>query len=201
MLLLPFLMGEQAALSQERITDEVAVTVVRREVFAATPGEGLLRVQLSAGERVEAVKASGINALVLTSVRLLGFSGSARRWTDQRLDIYEEILDWSVTPRLILVRTDKRLYGYQGSTGRWAVEDIGPREEQLKVLLGDHVAVVVTQRRALAFSAFTGGFFPQDLPPDEKIKESQVNDNIVILSTDVRRLIFRSRLRIWAELR
>ena len=200
-LTMPIFSEVQPANAQDRITDQVAVTVVRNQVFAITPREGLARIGLSAGEEVLAVEARGINALVHTSIRLLGFSADVQRWVEQRTDIFESFLERRVTSRFILVRTNKRLYGFQSPLGRWKVEEVGPREETRDVLVGEHVAVVVTERRALAFSAFTGGFFAQDLQPDEAVIESTVNDNIVVLSTPSRRLIFRSQLAVWAELR
>jgi len=200
-LLLPLLSGVLLSNAQDRITDQVAVTVVRNQVFAITPREGLVRIGLSAGEEVLAVEARGLNALVHTSNRLLGFSAEVQRWVEQRTDIFESFLERRVTSRFILVRTTKRLYGFQGPLGRWKVEEVGPREETRDVLVGEHVAVVVTERRALAFSPFTGGFFSQDLQPDEAVIESTVNDNIVVLSTPSRRLVFRSQLAVWAELR
>ncbi len=186
---------------QELISDQVAVTVIRKEVIALTLGEGQHRIDLSAGEEVLAISSRGLNAVVQTSVRLLGFSGKAKRWAERRLHIYEKVTEVYITTRLILVRTDRRLYGFEGVSGRWSMVEIAPREEQLEILRGEHVVVVVTEQRALAFSAFSGGFFQQDLPPEESVVDTVVNDNIVILTTPVRKLVFRAGLRLWSELR
>jgi len=187
--------------AQEQITDQVAVTVLRDQVFAATTGEGLIRVNLSAGERVVLMEAEGLNALVITSTRLLGFSGQVQRWSEQRLNLNEEVRDRKVMPRLVMVRTDKRVFGFQGPAGRWKMEEFNLSEEFREMLAATDIAVVITSRRVLGFSAFTGGFFSQDLSTDEVVLETKVNDNIVILSTAARRLIFRAQLGIWAELR
>ena len=187
--------------AQEQITDQVAVTVLRDQVFAATTGEGLIRVNLSAGEQVLFMEAHGVNALVITSNRLLGFSGQVQRWTEQRLNLNEGVLDRKVMPRLIMVRTDKRVFGFQGPAGRWKMEEFNLSEDFREMLAATDIAVVITSRRVLGFSAFTGGFFSQDLSTDEVVLETRVNDNIVILSTAARRLIFRAQLGIWAELR
>jgi hypothetical protein len=189
--------------AQERITDQVAVTVMRDQVFAATIGEGLIRVNLEAGEEVPltSIEAQGINALVVTSKRLLGFSGQVQRWSEQRLNLNEKVLDRKVMPRLIMVRTDKRVFGFQGPAGRWKMEEFSLSEEFREMLAATDIAVVITSRRVLGFSAFTGGFFSQDLSTDEVVTDTRVNDNIVILSTAGRRLIFRAQLGIWAELR
>jgi hypothetical protein len=187
--------------AQERITDQVAVTILRDQLYAATPGEGLVRVGLSSGEQVLASEARGLNALVLTSIRLLGFSAQVQRWSEQRTNLNEGIVERKVTSRLIMVRTDKRVFGFQGPVGRWKVEEFSLGEAPREMLIGEQVAVMLTDRRALGFSAFTGGFFPQDLVTDEAVLQTTINDNIAILSTAARRLIFRSQLGIWAEIR
>jgi hypothetical protein len=194
------LINGQAA-AQERITDQVAVTILRDQLYAATSAEGLVRVGLSSGERVLGSEARGINALVLTSIRLLGFSAQVQRWSEARTNLNEGIVERKVTPRLIMVRTDKRVFGFQGPFGRWKVEEFNLGEAPREMLVGEQVAVMLTDRRALGFSAFTGGFFPQDLATDEAVVETAINDNVAILSTPARRLIFRSQLGIWAELR
>ena len=190
-----------AATAQSPITDQILTTVLRDQVFAVTPTEGLMRVDLLAGEEVLSATSKGLNALVLTTSRLLGFSSQVMRWSELRTDLGEKVMESRVTPRLILVRTDKHLYGFQGQLGRWKTEDLGVREEVRETLAADSVAVVVTNRRALAFSAFTGGFFLQDLSNDDPVISSAVNDNVVILTTGTRRWIFRSQLAVWAELR
>ena len=197
---LPFFEENQAG-AQEKITDQVAVIVLSNQILAATPEEGFVRLELAAGERVLATEARGLNAFVQTSTRLLGFSVKLQRWAEQRTDLSEQIIERRITPRLIFVRSNSRLYGFQGLTGQWRSEELGAREELREVTVADHVTVVVTERRALAFSAFTGGFFSQDLHLDERVTDTMANDNIVILTTPARRLIFRSRMKIWAELR
>lgn len=187
--------------AQSPLTDQILVTMVRDHLFAVTPTEGIVRVDLLAGEDVLSLTSKGLNALALTTSRLLGFSSQAMRWSELRTDLGETVTESRVLPRLILVRTDKRLYGFQGPLGRWKTEDLGVREEVRETLVAENVAVVVTARRALAFSAFTGGFFQQDLSLDDPVVESVANDNVVILSTATRRWIFRSQLAVWAELR
>jgi len=183
------------------ITDQVLITVLRDQIFAATPGEGLMRADLLAGEEIIKIESKGLNALVQTSVRLLGFSAQVVRWSEVRTDLGEKVTDSRVTQSLLFVRTKRRLYGFQGPLGRWKTEDLGVREEIRDTLVAENVAVVVTDRRALAFSAFTGGFFQQDLSTDEPVASSAVNANVVILTTGTRRWIFRSQLAVWAELR
>jgi hypothetical protein len=183
------------------ITDQVLITVLRDRIFAATPGEGLMRADLQAGEEIMKIESKGLNALVQTSVRLLGFSSQVVRWSEVRTDLGEKVQDSQVTQSFLFVRTNRHLYGFQGPLGRWKTEDLGVREEIRDTLLAENVAVVVTDRRALAFSPFTGGFFQQDLSTDDPVVSSAVNANVVILTTGTRRWIFRSQLAVWAELR
>ena len=197
------LVTAQFAASQERVSDQVAVTILRDQVIAVTAGESLVRVGLASGERVLGSEARGLNAIVLTPTRLLGFAVQLQRWSEQYLNLNEQVLERKITPRLMLVRSDRRVFGFQGSSGGfWKVEDLNRLGDDFQqILVGAHVAVVLTNRRALAFSAFTGGFFIKDLSTEDPVIETTVNDNIVILSTVNRRLIFRSQLAAWAELR
>lgn len=194
-------LGDERGFAQEQITDQVSVTVFRNRLIGVSPGEGLVRVPLSAGEEILSMDGHGLNALVQTSTRLLGFSGPLVRWVEQRTDFSEQVIAWQATPRLIFVQTTRHLYGFQGELARWKTQELGTREQVRCVIVKDHVVVVTTNRRALAFSAFTGGFYTQDLRSDESIIEVEAKDNVVILSTQTRQLIFRSGLAIWAELR
>ena len=183
------------------ITDQVLITVLRDQIFAATPGEGLMRADLLAGEEIIKIESKGLNALVQTSVRLLGFSAQVVRWSEVRTDLGEKVTDSRVTQSLLFVRTNRHLYGFQGPLGLWKTVDLGVREEIGNTLVAENVVVVVTDRRALAFSAITGGFFQQDLSINDPVVSSAINANVVILSTGTQRWIFRSQLAIWAELR
>jgi len=193
--------GPLFAQAQDKISDEVTVVVTGGRMFGLTSGSGFVRARLSAGEIVVFTESKGINAVAQTSDRLLGFSGTVQRWSQQRLDVSEGIQKIHVTPRLIFVRTDKRLYGFQGPIGRWKVQDLGIQEDHRQTIVEDHVAVVVTDRRVLGFSTFTGGFFSENLSNDEAIEHVEANDNLIVLFTSTRKLVFRSRLAVWAEIR
>jgi len=187
--------------SQERITDQVAVTVNKGRVLGIHRGEGIARIPLAAGEDIVNIQARGVTGFVQTSLRLLGYSGTLQRWSPQELEVSEHVVKAYVTPRLILVVGEQRIYGFQGEIGRWKVQELRPRETLLQVIVKDHVTVLVTANQVLGFSAFTGGFFSKDLPHAQDIIATDANDNIVILSFNDRQLLFRSGLAIWAELR
>src|SRR5207247_10628213 len=75
------------------ITDPVLITVLRDRIFAATPGEGLMRADVVAGEEIMTVESEGVSALVQTSVRLLGFSSQVVRWREVRTGLCEKVRD------------------------------------------------------------------------------------------------------------
>ncbi len=187
--------------SQERITDQVTVTVNKGRLFGIHSGEGIARIPLAAGESIVTIKAKGLTGFVQTSVRLLGYSGKFQRWSELRLDVSEILRDVYVTPRLILVVGEQHLYGFQSGIGQWRIESLRPREMPTQVIVKDHVAVVISNDQVYGFSAFTGGFFSKDLPLTYEEITSEVNDNIIILKLNDRQLIFRSRLAVWTELR
>ena len=187
--------------AQERITDQVTVTVNKGRVLGIHRGEGIARLPLAAGENIIAIKAKGLTGFVQTSARLLGYSGTFQRWSERRLDVSEHIHDIYVTPRLVLVVGEQQVYGFHENAGQWKVESLRPREILKHIIVQDHVAVIITSRQAFGFSAFTGGFFSKDLPLTDTEIKSEANDNIVILHLSDRHLVFRSGLAVWTELR
>ena len=193
-----FLVSNAAA--QNVITDQVAITSEHGKLFGLTAGEGISREILSSGEDVLVIETKGVTGFVQTSKRLLGFSGRLNRWVDRTLPTGEQIINWKVTSRMIVVQGREAAYGFQSDRGRWKREPWGAGESLENSAVKAHIAVMVTNRRALGFSAFTGGFFPQDLPADNQIQEIQINDNVVILHLSGFMLVFRSGLAIWAEL-
>jgi hypothetical protein len=187
--------------AQSPISAQVLVTMVKDQLFAITPTEGFVKEDLIAGEEVVSTSSAGLNALVQTSTRLLGFSSQSMRWSEQRLDLYERVQDSRVLPRLLVVRTNKRLYGFQGSVGQWQSVDLQVQEEVRDTLAAENVAAVVTDKRVLGFSGFTGGFFLQDLPIGESLLAAVANDNLVLVTMSSRRLVFQSQRTAWVEMR
>src|SRR2546426_6326005 len=143
------------------ITDQVLITVLRDRIFAATPGEGLMRADLLAGEEIMKIESKGVNALVQTSVRLLGFSSQVVRWSEVRTDLGEKGQDSRVTQSFLFVRTNRHLYGFQGPLGRWKTEDLGVREEIRDTLVAENVAGRGTDPRRAGLAALIGGVLSQ----------------------------------------
>ncbi len=185
--------------AQGQITDQVGVVIQSNHVVGVTSGQGLVRFRLRAGEEIILAEAKGLNAVVQTSRRVLGFSGILRRWKEKRLDSGEKVKDVHVTPRLVMVLTNTRALGFQAETGRWKMEEFTVREILNQKTVHSHVVALITDHRVLGFSAFTGGFFAEDLQSNEKIRDIQGNDNIIVLQTSSRTLIFRSQLTLWTS--
>jgi hypothetical protein len=100
------------------------VTVRENSIFGLTGTNTPVKMGLAAGDHVIAHAAKGINGLVQTSVRLLAFSSQTMAWSEQPLNLYEQVQDRRVSTKFLLVRTDKHLYGFQASLGSWRVQDL-----------------------------------------------------------------------------
>ena len=180
---------------------EASVSVGKDTVFGLTGTNTPVEFGLAAGEKVVYHSAKGINALVETTTRLLGFSSQTMAWSEQPLELYEHVQERRVLSRFLLVRTDRHVYGFQASLGPWKIEDLGASEEVRDTKLSGTIAVVITNRRLLGFSALSGGFYKQELFTDERVLSTNVNDSVILLTTNVRQLFLRSELEEWGELR
>ena len=161
------LMGVFSASSvaaQDVTTDQVFITSGHGELFGLTSGAGVARKFLAAGEDVLVIESKGVTGFVQTSTRLLGFSGRLKRWGALTLATGEQIVKWTVTPRMVVVQGRDAVYGFQSGSGRWKKERLGAGEAIRENVVDDHVGVMVTNRRLLGFSALTGGFFSRDIP-------------------------------------
>jgi len=189
-----------SAWGQEIISDQVSLTVERGQIFGVTSGEGIARQFLASGETIVEMEAKGLTGYVQTNKRLLGFSGRMQRWVEFPLSTAEQILEWNVTPWMVIVIGKRQGYGFQSDLGRWKQESWGAGELLETVHVKSSVGLVLTNRRALAFSANTGGFFSIDLAQPWEGQDVQINDHIVLLHAGGRTFVFRSGLAIWAEL-
>ena len=187
-------------LAQDLITDQVGIVVERGQIYGITPAEGIVRQFLSSGEEILILESQGVTGYVQTTKRLLGFSGRMRRWVELSLASNEQIVEFTVTPWMVVVIGKRQGYGFQSDLGRWKKESWGAGEAVEHVRVKSHVALVGTNRRAVAFSAVTGGFFSLDLLQPLLMENVQINDHIVLLHEAARTFVFRSGLAIWAEL-
>jgi hypothetical protein len=108
--------------------NEVTVLIEPRQAVATSLISGRRAIPLDTHETVIGSDANGINAVVVTSRRLLGFSSRTLAWSETDRDLNEKVLERRVLPTFSVVRTNKHLYGFRGANGVWLDEPLGVRE-------------------------------------------------------------------------
>lgn len=146
-----------AAYSVE-LESEIALWLQPGLAVANSPLSGRREVTLDVKETVLGSGVSGINAIVVTSRRLLGFSSRTLAWSKTDDDLHEKILERRILPTFSLVRTDKHLYGFRGANGIWFKEALGVREKYLRLHSNDYGSVIVTNDRLVGFGPLLGQF-------------------------------------------
>jgi hypothetical protein len=179
--------------------NEVAVWIEQGQAVATSLVSGRREIPLDAQERVTGSGASGINAVVVTSRRLLGFSSRTLAWSMTDRDLYEKVLERRVLPTFSVVRTDKHLYGFRGANGIWLDEALGIRETVKKTRSTDYGAVFVTNERLVGFASLLVDFSSKALGIHEHIRRLDNEKGLVIVTTSHRTLVFGSRLSGWEE--
>jgi hypothetical protein len=162
-------------------------------------GPGRREIPLDAQETVTGSGASGINAVVVTSRRLLGFSSRTLTWCETDRDLNEKVLERRVLPTFSVVRTDKHLYGFHGANGIWLDEALGVREMVKMTQTTDYGAVSVKNERRVSFASLLGNFSSKALGIHEHITRLDNEKGLIIVTTSNRTLVFGSRLSGWGE--
>ena len=124
--------------------NEITVRIEPGRAVATSVVSGRREILLDPQETVASSVASGINAVVVTSRRLLGFSSRTFIWAETDRELHENILDRLVLPTFSVVRTDKHLYGFRGANGVWIDETLGIRETIKTTRSTDYGVVFVT---------------------------------------------------------
>ena len=181
------------------LESEVAVRIEPGQAVATSPLSGRREIPLDAQETVLGSGASGINAIVVTSRRLLGFSSRTLTWSKTDRDLHEKVLERRILPTFSLVRTDKRLYGFRGANGIWFKEALGVREKFHRLHSNDYVSVAVTNERLVGFGPLLGEFSSKPLGVHERITQVGNEDGVIIITTNQRTLVFGSRMSGWDE--
>lgn len=179
--------------------NEVTVQIEPRQVVATSQLSGRRETSLGTHETVIGSGASGINAVVVTSHRLLGFSSRTLTWSKRDRDLNEKVLDRLVLPTFSMVRTDKHLYGFRGANGIWLDEALGVRETVKRTLTTDYGAVFVTNERLVGFASLLGDFSSKALGVHERVTQLDNENGLIIVTTSDRTLVFGSRLSGWDE--
>lgn len=179
--------------------NEVTVQIEPRQAIATSLMSGRRTIPLDTHETVIGSGASGINAVVVTSRRLLGFSSRTLTWSERDRDLNEKILERRVLPTFSMVRTDKHLYGFRGANGIWLDEALGVRETVKRTQTTDYGAVFITNERLVGFASLLGDFSSKALSVHERITRLDNENGLIIVTTSDRTLVFGSRLSGWEE--
>ena len=179
--------------------NEVTVWIEQGHAVATSLVSGRREIPLDAQETVTGSGASGINAVVVTSRRLLGFSSRTLAWSKTDRDLNEKVLERRVLPTFSVVRTDKHLYGFRGANGVWLDEALGIRETVKMTRSTDYGAVFVTNERLVGFASLLGDFSSKALGIHEHITRLDNEKGLIIVTTSNRILVFGSRLSGWEE--
>ena len=178
---------------------EIAIWFESGMVVATSQLSGRRELPLGAQELVTSSGTSGINGIVVTSRRLLGFSSRALTWNKKELDVNEKVLERKILPSFGLIRTDRHLYGFRGVNGLWLEEALGMREKVTRFHSNDYGAVLITNERLIGFTPLLGGFASKPLDVHERVVGVDNENGLILVSTNRRTLIFGSRLSGWEE--
>lgn len=181
------------------LPSEVALHLESGQAVATSLLSGRREIPLGAQEVVVSSDTNGINGIVVTSRRLLGFSSRALTWSKKELDVNEKVLERKILPTFSLIRTDRHLYGFRGVNGLWLEESLGVREKVTRFHSNDYGAVFVTTERLLGFTPLLGGFASKSLDLHEGIVGVDNENGLIVVSTNRRTLVFGTRLSGWEE--
>ncbi len=198
--LLPLIWSSWLSIAQAvEIGTEVTLWVESGMAIATSQLSGRRELPLGAQEIVSSSSANGINGVVVTSHRLLGFSSRALTWSKKELDLNEKVLERKILPTFSLIRTDRHLYGFRGANGLWLEEALGVREKVTRFHSNDYGAVFITNERAIGITPLLGGFASKPLDVHERIVSVANENGLILVSTTRRTLVFGSRLSGWEE--
>lgn len=178
---------------------EVVIWFEANQAVASSQLSGRREIPLSTQETVISSGTNGINAIVVTSRRLLGFSSRALTWTKIELDVNEQVLERQILPTFSFIRTDRHLYGFRGANGLWLEEALGVREKVRRLYSNDYGAVFITTERQVGFAPLLGSFASKPLDVHEQIVGVDNEHGLILVSTNRRTLVLGSRLSGWDE--
>lgn len=178
---------------------EVILWLESNLAVATSPLSGRRDIPLDAKETVVSSGANGINGIVITSRRLLGFSSRVLTWSTHKLDLHEQVLERKILPTFSLIRTDRHLYGFRGVNGVWLEEALGVREKVSRLHSNDYGAVFITNERVIGFTPLLGSFASKPLDVHERLVDVENKDGLILVSTTRRTLVLGSRLSGWEE--
>jgi hypothetical protein len=178
---------------------EVALWFESGMAVATSQLSGRRELPLGTQEAVINSGVNGINGIVVTSRRLLGFSSRALTWSKKELEVNEKVFEWKVLPTFSLVRTDRHVYGFRGANGLWLEEAFGVREKVTRFHSNDYGAVFITNERLIGFTPLLGGFASKPFDVHERVVGADNEDGLILISTTRRTFVLGSRLSGWDE--
>lgn len=178
---------------------EVTLWLESGQAVATSQLSGRRELPLGAQEVIISSGTNGINGIVVTSRRLLGFSSRALTWSKQELDVNERVLERKILPSFSLIRTDRHLYGFRGVNGLWIKEPLEIREKVARFHSNDYGAVFITNERLVGFTPLLGGFASKSLGVHERIVGVDNENGLIVVSTNQRTLVFGTRMSGWEE--
>jgi hypothetical protein len=181
------------------VATEVTLRLESGHVVATSQLSGQREIPLGAQEVVISSGVNGINGIVVTSRRLLGFSSRALTWTKKELDVNEKVLERKILPSFSLIRTDRHLYGYRGVNGLWLEEALNVREKVSRFHSNDYGAAFITNERIIGFTPLLGSFSSKLLDVHERVVDIENDNGLILVSTTKRTLVLGSRLSGWEE--
>ena len=182
-----------------KVGTEVTLGLESNLAVATSPLSGRRELPLDAKETVVASGTSGINGIVVTSRRLIGFSSRTFTWTTQVLDLHEKVLERKLLSAFSVIRTDRHLYGFRGVNGVWFKEALGVRETVSRFYSNDYGVVFITNERVIGFTPLLGSFASKPLDIHERLVGVENKDGVILVSTTRRTLVLGSRLSGWEE--
>jgi hypothetical protein len=185
--------------TRAELQPEVTVWLESGLAVATSQLSGRREIHLGTQEVVISSGTNGINGIVVTSHRLLGFSSRSLTWSKKELDVNDKVLERKILPSFSLIRTDRHLYGFRGVNGLWLEEALGVREQVTRFHSNDYGAVFITNERLVGFTPLLGGFASKPLDVHERIVGVENNNGLILVSTTKRMLVFGSRLSGWEE--
>ncbi|NGZ95392.1 MAG: hypothetical protein CV089_04540 [Nitrospira sp. WS110] len=181
------------------LQSEVTLWLESGQAVATSQLSGRREIPLDAQEVVMSSGANGINGIIVTSSRLLGFSSRVLTWAKIELDINEKVLERKILPTFSFIRTDRHLYGFRGVNGLWFEEALGVREKVRRLYSNDYGAVFITTERLIGFTPLLGSFASKPLDVHEQIVGVDNEHGLILVSTNRRTLVLGSRLSGWDE--
>jgi hypothetical protein len=150
---------------EQHTRGRVGVALTDRRILAVSAGSAAWQdVSYRSAEQVAGAPELGDRvALVVTSLRVLGFDGGSGNLIEQRLGLRERVLAQATGANVVVVVTDRRALGLSPFAGGFFEAPLSLQEAFEGVEASGNLAIVRTSKRLLTFRAPTGLWSEQRL--------------------------------------